>query len=346
MRPKWVQAALLGASVLWACAPTPPTTEAPTEPLIIEAEPTPSAATHEPSFDGDASEALWRAAKKGDLALVTQLVQRTDVNLEFSKVLEYQKDWQQSGFTPLAHAVLRRDEAMMKLLLQHGALIADVVVIAAVQAGDAALVESLVSLGASPQAVSAGLGYACYVQELALIRKLLDLGADVNTIGYWGEIGRTCLGFAAIDFNQDMIELLLAAKADLEAHDQVMHTAFLAAISSGSLDGASYLVKRGARSDVRDENGETALHWAVRDANLEAVKWLLARKADPNARNNWGETPIFMAHDDEALPCLEALIKAGADADARNDSGESAVDRMEPDAALRRYLLDKGARPS
>jgi ankyrin repeat protein len=350
--PRWTHVALLAASVLWACdavdspPPTPPGAECPTTSVWVEAS---SSVAPEPvdlGFDGDPSEALWRAAKTGDLELVTQLLQRSDLNLEFSKLVEFQAGWQQSGFTPLAHAVLRRDQAMMKLLLEHGARVDERVVVAAVQAEDLALVESMVSLASSPQAASAGFGYACHDLDLPMIRKLLDLGADVNAIGDWGEIGRTCLGFAAIAVRTDVIDLLLAAGADLEARDQMDGTAFMAAIDSGSLDGAAYLAKRGARTDAYDEHGYTALHYAVSQADLEAVEWLLARKADPNARDDDGETPIFMTRDDEGLACVKALLEAGANADARNDSGLSAAHGLDDDMELRRYLISKGARPS
>lgn len=353
-RPTWLRGILLGAITASACAkiepsPTVPKTERSTPTtLIVEAEPPGDveATPTEPSYDADASEALWRAAKIGDLATVTELVQRPDVNLEFNKLLEYQEGWEQSNFTALAHATYRGDEAMMKLLLEHGAKINGRVVVAAVQAGDAALVEQLVSLGASPDAVSEGLGYACYDQSLPLIRKLLDLGADVNTIGYWGEIGRTCLGFAASKFNREMLDLLIKAGADLETLDGVLHTAFLAAVMEGSVDGAAYLLKRGARSDARDENGSTALHLAVMNDDFAMTKWLLAHGADPNARDKWGETPLFQAHGDEALACVQALVKAGADVNARTDSGMLVIDRLDEDSALRRYLIKKGARPT
>jgi ankyrin repeat protein len=345
-RPKWLRWSLLGAIVASACSrveapPTAPITE-PTEPTrALE-----SAPTSKPSYDTAASEALWQAAKTGDMATVTRLAQRPDVNLEFSKNVEFEKGWEQSRFTALAYAAYRGDEAMMELLIARGAELEGVVVVAAVQAGDVALVERLVLLGASPEAVSDGLGYACYEQDVALIRKLLELGADVNTIGYWGEVGRTCLGFAASEFNEDMLGLLVKAGADLEALDQVESTAFVAAVMEGSIEGAAYLLEQGARSDARDANGWTAVHLAVINNDLDMLEWLLAHGGDPNARDNWGETPLFRVRDDEALPCMKALVKAGADVNVRNDSGSSALDRLDEDSALRRYLLAKGARPT
>src|SRR5262245_29468516 len=130
---------MLGASLLWACdkvdpPSTPPETACPTASVWVEASSSVDPIQVDPGFEGDPSEALWRAAKTGDLELVSQLVQRTDVNLEFSKNLEFERGSKQSRFTPLAHAVLRRDAAMMKLLLEHGARVDDLVVVAAVQA--------------------------------------------------------------------------------------------------------------------------------------------------------------------------------------------------------------------
>jgi ankyrin repeat protein len=327
-RPKWSHSSLLGAIVASACSrnpapPSPPSTEPSTTPRAAESEPTRALAsgqTGKPSDDIAASEALWEAAKTGDMATVTRLVQRPDVNLEFSKVVEFEAGWQQSRFTALAYAVYRGDEAMMKLLMEHGAKLDGIVVVAAVQAGDVALVETLVSLGASPQAVSDGFGSACYEQDLASIRKLLDLGADVNTIGYWGEVGHTCLGYAAIEFNEDMIDLLLKAGADLEALDQTESTAFVAAVMEGSIEGAAYLLRKGARSDARDANGSTALHFAAMNTDLDMIEWLLAHGADPNARDNSGDTPLVHVRDDEdeAPACVKALVEAGADVNARN----------------------------
>ncbi len=109
------------------------------------------------------------------------------------------------------------------------------------------------------------------------------------------------------------------------------------------LDGVSELVKvlvaAGAGVNARTELGTTPLHVAAERGTADAVKALIAAGADPNARHLGGDTSLHAwARSDFGLilePGLVGpLLDAGADATARNAEGETPWDVLQKNAAL------------
>jgi N-acyl-D-amino-acid deacylase len=74
------------------------------------------------------------------------------------------------------------------------------------------------------------------------------------------------------------------------------------------------MAARGANLDARDRTGATALMWAAFNESGDAaiVEYLLARGADPSAANKAGETALDWALRRGATPAVAALRKAGA----------------------------------
>jgi ankyrin repeat protein len=130
--------------------------------------------------------------------------------------------------------------------------------------------------------------------DAGTVRDLLASGADVNAMlrgGFYVSGGTgslphhgTALMAAAMHGHVEVVELLLAAKANVEA-----------------------------RSKYR----ETALMLAAREGRAEVVEALLRAKAKVNARRIDGETALIEASRRLQLPVIEALIAAGADANTK-----------------------------
>jgi ankyrin repeat protein len=205
---------------------------------------------------------------------------------------------------PLHLAVTAGSVPAAKALLEHGARV------------DAADKE-----GETP------LHYASKQGNVELARLLLDHGAKVGAAAR--DRREQPLYFAAVAGSREVIELLLARKADLNATTERGETALHAAAKVGRVEAARLLLDRGARVDAVTQSRETPLHLAAAYAPPAVAELLLDRKADPNARDLSGETPLHHAVDSTNLKVVSLLLKRGADRGVKNKDGKTPLDLAE-----------------
>lgn len=104
-------------------------------------------------------------------------------------------------------------------------------------------------------------------------------------------------------------------------------TALMIVVNRRDLTFTNYLLSRGARADLTDNNGRTPLMLAVERRFVEGVQLLLARKANPNQANSSGETPLIRAVQMRDLETVRLLLDNGADPNRRDTlAGMSALD--------------------
>jgi ankyrin repeat protein len=112
--------------------------------------------------------------------------------------------------------------------------------------------------------------------------------------------GRTPLHYAASCTNKDVVELLLAYKADVNAKDNDGRTPLHLASEDGRKEVVELLLANHADVNAKDGYGDTPLHWVADWGRKDLVKLLLASKADINAKDNRGYTPLQCAlHSDQ-----------------------------------------------
>jgi serine/threonine protein kinase len=130
------------------------------------------------------------------------------------------------------------------------------------------------------------------VAELGRVRelgRLLAAGTDMDSKkGSW-----TALTRATLFGHEPVVEMLLDAGADVNAHNP----------STGS-----------------------ALYLAVAARRDSLVQRLLDRGADPNLTPTWGLTPLMVAAMQGNMPVVRLLLARGADPRRRSTGGKSAVD--------------------
>jgi ankyrin repeat protein len=127
---------------------------------------------------------------------------------------------------------------------------------------------------ADQAALNAELLKSAEQENLSLVTELVNKGADVNCVG--------------------------------EGYRRLW-TPLLAASKFGRGDMVSFLLSKGARVDVKDEDGQTPLGWAAitpsrseaAEGYLEVMKLLVAAGADVNARTRSGHTPLYFARHPE-----------------------------------------------
>lgn len=186
------------------------------------------------------------------------------------------------------------------------------------------------------------LSYAAGRSDVAMVRMLLEAGADIEARD---GAGRTPLFHAAQADTPENLDCLVAAGADLEACDELGWTPLIATAHEGWDDMLQALIDAGADLEATDKTGETALFWAARLEDPTNLQVLLAAGANPSGTNGEGRTPLFIACMTPGSDSARTLLEAGADVAARDASGATplfvAAANGEPETA--RLLLQAGA---
>ncbi|XP_028173938.1 poly [ADP-ribose] polymerase tankyrase [Ostrinia furnacalis] len=163
---------------------------------------------------------------------------------------------------------------------------------------------------------------ACKTGDAPRVKKLVT----PQTVNARDTAGRksTPLHFAAGYGRREVVEILIAAGAALQARDdgglQPLHNA----CSFGHADVVRALLSAGAAPAARDNWGYTPLHEAAAKGKVDVCIALLQHGADPNIRNTEGKTPLDLA-DSATRPVLTGEYCA---ADVLEAARSGADDRL------------------
>jgi ankyrin repeat protein len=123
--------------------------------------------------------------------------------------------------------------------------------------------------------------------------------------------GITSLMLAVMGDDVKMIEILLAAKADINARGKDGDSALLAAAYSENIEIVRLLVRSGADVSAVDENGWNLLHKAVVSGDVKMVKEVIGLSPELRmVKDQEGMTPLDLAIRDgfkSAIKLLKSL---------------------------------------
>jgi cytohesin len=148
--------------------------------------------------------------------------------------------------------------------------------------------------------------------------------------------GRTPLHYAAFGGWSDIVELLLAARADVNAKDRHAFTPLHLAANKAV---AALLLDHNADLNAKEAWDRTPLHWAALAGRVDVAELLLAHGADVNARNNTGCAPLHLAANQAVA---EMLLDHKADVNATNNRGTTPL-WLAADKGVAAALLDHNA---
>ena len=187
------------------------------------------------------------------------------------------------------------------------------------------------------------------------------LTADPSIVDADDEHGWRPIFHAALWRHERIVRLLLAAGADLAAHDgYVLHYGgevpdnkaivsllvqygsldshvrptddlsrqFLAAVFLGDTSRVHSLLGRHPHLAVAvDGRGDQPIHHAARNGDTEIVRLLISFGADVNATNSRGHTVLYCAGGHGHLGTLQLLLDSGADCDTKfTDDGRTLLE--------------------
>ena len=196
---------------------------------------------------------------------------------------------------------------------------------------------ALIEAGADINAPTAGddlarpVNYAAARGNVALLTKLLDAGAELNS-----NCGEGTPFYLAVQYNHpEAVKFLLSKKPDLSllpvkcSRIRVVHFTALPAfhaVMNGSVEMLKLLLENGIDINaVNPECGETILFYAAGWDKFAMVDFLLERGAKVDFANNDGLTPLMNAAQYGHLRIIKTLLGKGASINARDKNGATAL---------------------
>jgi ankyrin repeat protein len=160
---------------------------------------------------------------------------------------------------------------------------------------------------------------------------LLSRGADPTIGDRHGDTPLHQLGSIAPEELDEIIDLLIAAGADINQQARSGQTPLIRSLYGGTTreNVASVLLDRGADLDRANHSGNTPLHiLASRKRDNQApvmMTALIERGAALELKNHKQQTPLVTAVEHGSVEAVKALIDAGVDVRARKQRGSTLV---------------------
>ena len=236
--------------------------------------------------------------ESGDFQTIKKLIESKSLDVNYNlEIDEYSKS------TPLIQAIKYKQTDIINYLLENNA-------------------DVNLALG-----YSTPLTEAMYDEEL--VRKLIDLGADVN-------LGAELTGFTPLMASLNNIaiaELLIEKGADIEAKDDDDINALVYASTYNNEEMVKFLLEKGTDAntvcEIENEHidiSPTPLMNAAYRGNTNIINMLLENGADINYTTDYGMTALMMASSFNQFEAAKVLLENNADTSVTDEYGRTALD--------------------
>ncbi len=206
---------------------------------------------------------------------------------------------------------------------------------------DKILEEGLFFIDQSDNNGETPLFFAIRANNVIAVRRLLERGADPTKRN---DNGLTPFQVAATqgkDFK--ILDLLLATgKVDINDGGQSGYTLLHWAMATSNVTAAHFLLSKGAKPNVADQNGTTPLHVAAYCANTtDGIDLILEKeKVDINRLDKNGQTALHYAVRGKRVDNVGYLLENGANPAIRDENGDTPFHLAEAAVSQDSAILD------
>jgi ankyrin repeat protein len=201
--------------------------------------------------------------------------------------------------------------------------------LSAAAANDVIAVNAFFAAGINPNAKDEETGATALITaaghgDLEIVKTLLKGGANANE--------RDKAGFTAIlravQNKQDEVADVLLSQPNLDLNAQGLNsvTVLMSYVARDREDIVQNLLARKANVNLQDSDGDTALHTAAQRGHVKMIEMLLSKGANPNAKNKLGGTPLMWAGVYGYEDAVRLLLGKGADPGLKDNDGMTAAD--------------------
>jgi len=151
--------------------------------------------------------------------------------------------------------------------------------------------------------------------DLAVVNECLKRSGINANCSSEAKMKYTPLHWAVRKGHLEIVQTLLAAKADIEAKTEADSTPLHIAAWKGRVDIASLLMKHKAKVDARDNHGRTPLHVASYWGEIYMVALLLKNPhvlSLIDEKDTAGQTAVELATEEKHDVVVELLVSQGA----------------------------------
>lgn len=164
---------------------------------------------------------------------------------------------------------------------------------------------------------------AAEMGDLKKLKKLIK--KDKSCVNKTDENGWTALLCAADHGYYDCLQVLIAAKAQIDVGNSEDATPLIFAAQNGRIDCVNALIAAKAQIDLGDKDDETALMHAAEQGKSDCVEALIGAGAQVNKTDKINSTALIWAANGGYPDCIAALIAAGAKIDHIDKYGQTAL---------------------
>ena len=161
-------------------------------------------------------------------------------------------------------------------------------------------------------------------ENIEAVKQHLAAGTDVNE----HDSIQSPLHYAAQSYSKEIVDLLIANGADVNAKDRTGSPPLHWAVLKGQKDIVELLIEAGADMYVRKKRGgDNLLHIAALRGHKEVAEMLIVKGFDVNSRNDEEETPFYNTAVSGHAEVAKLFIEKGADVNAKDKYGETPLDK-------------------
>ncbi|MCJ1384321.1 hypothetical protein MMC17_007437 [Xylographa soralifera] len=296
--------------------------------------------------EGEGKTALFRSAQQNQAGLVKFL-------LENKANTEVQDKWER--LTPLIFAARAGATEAVDVLVKAGANIEAQTRVYVTALGEAAscgydkIVQILLAVGANIEATDDTLRTPLFRAvdggKTAVVKRLLEAGAKTEARRKSDQCETPLLYAAWFLGKEEILDLLLKHKANIEAKDLSGRTALIRAACRGYEYNVKILLEHGANIDAQDSSGGTAIMRAVDHGHKSMLRLLAAKGANVRTRDRYRRTLLHSAAKNERTSVVIDIIRLGVEINAVGSENESALwDAVRKgNTEIVKLLLERGA---